>query len=119
MIDLSQKQDVFDEVIKIIEEEGLDVENLFLSAFEKLCQEAKEEFSESQSDSNHINKPLSTSNVKSSGITDSNFALEISEKSKSILPGLEEDGSKNALDTLHGQLKLDLNVLQKDVSLET
>lgn len=28
---------MFDEVIKIIEEEGLDVESLFLAAFERLC----------------------------------------------------------------------------------
>lgn len=40
-IELIQKQFVFDEVIKIIEEEQLDVESLFVAAFEKLNKDAQ------------------------------------------------------------------------------
>jgi hypothetical protein len=42
-VDLLQKQFIFDEVLKIIEEEGIDIENLFLAAFERLGEAAQKE----------------------------------------------------------------------------
>lgn len=42
-VDLLQKQFIFDEVLKIIEEENIDIENLFLAAFERLGDAAQKE----------------------------------------------------------------------------
>lgn len=42
-VDLLQKQFIFDEVLKIIEEENIDIENLFLAAFERLGEAAQKE----------------------------------------------------------------------------
>ena len=50
-VDLLQKQFIFDEVLKIIEEEGIDIENLFLAAFERLGEAAQKEEESAQSGS--------------------------------------------------------------------
>lgn len=50
-VDLLQKQYIFDEVLKIIEEEGIDVENLFLAAFQRLGEAALREEESLEADS--------------------------------------------------------------------
>lgn len=47
-VDLLQKQFIFDEVLKIIEEEGIDIEGLFLAAFERLGEAAAKEEEENE-----------------------------------------------------------------------
>ena len=42
-VDLLQKQFIFDEVLKIIEDEGIDIENLFVNAFDRLGAAAQKE----------------------------------------------------------------------------
>ena len=126
-IDLVQKQDVFDEVIKIIEEEGLDVENLFLAAFEKLCIEEDDEqsqISQQISEKSKTSKKsqrkilkLNNSSEMSQSIYSSSFGsspnLIASLSEKSLLNQQDFGGEKQEyMSNLQGQLKLNLGDLK-------
>ena len=103
-VDLLQKQFIFDEVLKIIEEEGIDIENLFLAAFERLGEAAQKE-EESM---------LSNSREELSEMTESRKnSDEGSQYSDQLLVNIQQSqtGDKNSLQqsSLLGTDKLKLN----------